>query len=143
MDGYAKLASLMGAYPEVAIIRRFAALNAQNILYLQAELVNLESRLRRVEEEDRNSGDSNRVDCAVDWFKLSNAVDMLSSSGSQPGSSRSSIREDEDGHEDAASLNQRWKLVLKIREKLKQYSMTPRILLPINRGSRLTRSVPR
>jgi hypothetical protein len=33
----------MGAYLEVAIVRRFAALNTQRILYLQAELIHLET----------------------------------------------------------------------------------------------------
>jgi hypothetical protein len=140
MEGYAKLASLMGAYPEVAIVRRFAALNAQNILYLQAELVNLESRLRLVEEEDRNSGDPSRVDCAVDWFKLSNAVNVVSMSGSQPGSCRSSIREDvktpkTDDHENGESSGRRWKLVLQIRERLKDYSTSPCSLSPLKYGN--------
>jgi hypothetical protein len=44
--GYAQLASLMGAHPEVAVFRRFGALNAQNLLYLQAELTHLELELR-------------------------------------------------------------------------------------------------
>jgi hypothetical protein len=43
--GYTKLASVMGKNPELAIFRRFSALNAKNLLYLQAEHVNLEARL--------------------------------------------------------------------------------------------------
>ena len=34
MEGYAKIACLMGEFPEVAIFRRFGALNAQNLLCL-------------------------------------------------------------------------------------------------------------
>jgi hypothetical protein len=40
-NGYTKLAIQMGQYSEMAIFRRFGALNAQNLLYLQAELVQL------------------------------------------------------------------------------------------------------
>lgn len=126
MDGYAKLATLMGAYPEVAIVRRFAALNAQNVLYLQAELVNLESRLRRYEKEDRNSGDQTRVDYAIDWFKLSNAKDLQSSGTGGTPSDRDfdeevdvneAVDEDEELHR-----GRRWRLILQIRGKLKEYS---------------------
>lgn len=49
MKGYAKIASLMGKYPEVAMVRQFGALNVQNILYLQAELVTLEHDFRKLE----------------------------------------------------------------------------------------------
>lgn len=128
MDGYAKIATLMGAYPEVAIIRRFAALNAQNILYMQAELVDLESRLRRYEEEDRSSGDQNRVDYAVDWFKLSNAVDASPSSGSQTGTSTNDESEKADDGDNEVPQGRRWRLVLQIREKLKEYSTAPQTI---------------
>ena len=66
MEGYAKLASLMGAYPEVAILRRFGALNVQNLLYLQAELVALESDLKQFAAEGEDQ--ANR---ARDWYTLS------------------------------------------------------------------------
>jgi hypothetical protein len=57
MKGYPKLASLMGACPEIAIFRRFGALNAENLLYLQTELVRLEFELRQVTQENDNSID--------------------------------------------------------------------------------------
>ncbi|KAK8199122.1 uncharacterized protein BKA78DRAFT_290817 [Phyllosticta capitalensis] len=43
--GYPKLAQRMGLKPETAIFRRFAFLNKLNILYLQAELAELEKQL--------------------------------------------------------------------------------------------------
>ena len=46
MEGYSKLASLMGTYSDTLIFRHFGALSAQNLLYLQAELVHLEHELR-------------------------------------------------------------------------------------------------
>ncbi len=45
--GYTALALLMGRVPEVAIFRRFSTLNARNLLYLQAELVQLEDDLEK------------------------------------------------------------------------------------------------
>ena len=125
MDGYAKLATLMGAYPEVAIIRRFAALNAQNVLYLQAELVNLESRLRKFERQDQNSGDPIRVDYALDWFKLSNATDVSQSTDlrSETSARLPTIANMKANKEsDEIHHGRRWTMFLQIREKLKEYS---------------------
>lgn len=110
MDGYAKLATLMGAYPEVAIIRRFSALNAQSILYLQAELVYLESRLRRYEKEDRESKDPNRIDMALDFTKLSSSILNETTKNMT----------EEDG--EAIFKGRRWNLMLEIQKKLKDYS---------------------
>jgi hypothetical protein len=56
MNGYSKLASLMGAHPELAIFRRFGTLNAQNLLYLQAELIYFENKMRKCVEVDSISG---------------------------------------------------------------------------------------
>ena len=104
MDGYAKLATFMGAYPEVAIFRRFAALNTQNILYLQAELIHLETTLRELEKTDKSSGDAKRIDCAFDWLQLRNYVESDESSGA------------------TRSQNKRWKIMSEIRTKLEKYS---------------------
>ncbi|KAK4692568.1 hypothetical protein P7C71_g4665, partial [Lecanoromycetidae sp. Uapishka_2] len=46
MEGYAKLSSCMSADYEFAIFRKFGALNLQNLLYYQAELMDLEEDLR-------------------------------------------------------------------------------------------------
>jgi hypothetical protein len=126
MDGYAKIATLMGAYPEVRVVRRFAALNAQNILYLQAELVNLESRLRRYEKEDRECGDQARKDYAVNWFKLRYSADLTECFDARSGSTGKSIQEqdDKDDKDDAAIYGaRRWETMLEIRDKLDLYSM--------------------
>jgi hypothetical protein len=125
MDGYAKIATLMGAYPEVGIVRRFAALNAQNILYMQAELINLESRLRRYEKEDRESGDQARRDYAVNWFKLRYAADPPGCSDALSESTGKSIQE-KDEKDDKGDVEiyraRRWETMLEIREKLYSYS---------------------
>jgi hypothetical protein len=46
MDGYAKVALLMSRHNEYGIVRRFGELNFKNLLYLQAELVELEAQLQ-------------------------------------------------------------------------------------------------
>lgn len=99
MEGYAKLAALMGAHPEVMFLRRFGALSAQNLLYLQAELVQLEYEFRECSRENENSEDTNRRKYSKDWFTLAHA---------------------EDGCEE------QWTLMLRIRQKLKEYGTPPR-----------------
>lgn len=44
--GYPKLAAQMKLQPETFMFRRFSFLNAQNLLYLQAELTILKKRLQ-------------------------------------------------------------------------------------------------
>ncbi|KAI9863298.1 MAG: hypothetical protein M1813_003740 [Trichoglossum hirsutum] len=60
MDGYDKLAAFMGDHHEMLILRRFSMLNAKNLLYLQAELVNLEAELKDIVTSDRNSRDAEK-----------------------------------------------------------------------------------
>ncbi len=91
--GYTKLASLMGDNSKLAIFRRFSALNAKNLLYLQAELVNLEARLQRYAADGANA--KNGV-YETDWFALS--------------------RSERDGDQ------RQWETFLDIRAKLKEYS---------------------
>lgn len=97
MEGYAKLAQLQGRYPQLSIFRRFASLNARNLLYLQAELIDLEDRLEKITLLDMASSEARRKDFSRNCFSLS------MSNGS-------------DG------LNEQWQLALRIRDKLKEYS---------------------
>jgi hypothetical protein len=92
--GYTELASIMGKNPELAIFRRFSALNAKNLLYLQAELVNLEARLQR---HAATTPDTEKARYESDWFSLS--------------------RSEKDGDD------KQWQTFLEIRAKLKEYSM--------------------
>jgi len=96
--GYSRLASLMGAHPETAIVRRFGFLNALNLLYLQAELAHLENDLREQAAADAESGHFERSLYSRDW-------QTLSESGAT-----------EDGNP------AQWQLVLRVREKLNEYS---------------------
>lgn len=93
MEGYAKVANLMATHGELAIFRRFKALNMLNLLYLQAEITHLEAELREVACEDAQQGRENHPH---DWWSLSQSED------------------DND--------REQWDVVLKIRKKLEKYS---------------------
>ncbi|KAK3639869.1 hypothetical protein LTR56_012249 [Elasticomyces elasticus] len=54
LHGYPTLASFLGAHQGYAIYRRFASLNARNLLYHQAKLVHLEHELHEMEQTFAN-----------------------------------------------------------------------------------------
>lgn len=104
MEGYAKIASRIAANPELGIYRRFAALNAQNILYLQAELHGLEHELKRYAAEDAAaSSDEARKLYSRDWQTLAESTD---------------------------NDRGQWNTMCRIRTKLKEYSMSMTVVLP-------------
>lgn len=100
-EGYARLASLMSAHPETAVLRRFSYLNNLNLLYFQAELANLENALAEAASKDAKSGDVERIIYARDWQSLSESLRATN----------------DDAHDST-----QWKIMLDIREKLKEYS---------------------
>jgi hypothetical protein len=60
LEGYPQLANLVSHYPGMAIFRRFTRLNAQNLLFMQAEIAQLELDLDMTALEDSRSNDPNR-----------------------------------------------------------------------------------
>ncbi|KAK6843238.1 hypothetical protein PG989_008303 [Apiospora arundinis] len=96
MKGYSKIASFMGEQPEAAMVRRFADLNLQNILYLQAEIVGLEEDLRRIETEN-----DSKEDLHLDWYSLAHA-DVIAN-GSQ-------------------EAKRQWAAFTILRQRLKEYN---------------------
>ena len=94
MIGYPKLAAKIEILPEAAIYRRFGALNAQNLLYYQAELTYLEQDLRAQQRKDHN--DKTGYGYATNWIWLRDS------------------KEEGNGRQ--------LELVLEIREKLAKYS---------------------
>ena len=94
--GYPKLAAKIEIQPELAIYRRFGALNAQNLLYYQAELTDLEEQLRKQQAQDDQDPRGRKSMYAKTWYRLQES--------------------ETDGDTDQLDL------VLKIREKLKEYS---------------------
>lgn len=96
MEGYAKIASRIAAHPELGIYRRFAALNARNILYLQAELHGLEHELEQCAAEDAAvANDETRKLYSRDWQTLAESID---------------------------DDRRQWNIICRIRVKLKEYS---------------------
>jgi hypothetical protein len=95
MEGYACAAAFMHHNSEMAIFRRFSTISNQNLLYLQAELVELEFDLAQLVKEDQKPGHPNRPRYAKDWWYLSHSG------------------RDGDGAQ--------WQKVLEIRAKLKEY----------------------
>lgn len=67
------LAAQIEQQPEMAIFRRFGALNAENLLYLQAELVHLEEELQKQQIGDHHSGVESKSKYALNWFHLRNS----------------------------------------------------------------------
>jgi len=57
LQGYPKLARFIGEQPGFAIFRRFSELNARNLLYLQAELLDIEEELYETEIDDQRDQD--------------------------------------------------------------------------------------
>ncbi|KAJ4361046.1 uncharacterized protein N0V89_001615 [Didymosphaeria variabile] len=69
-QGYPMLAAQIEQRPEMAIFRRFGGLNAENLLYLQAELVLLEEELQKQQMEDSNSNIEPKTKYARNWYHL-------------------------------------------------------------------------
>ena len=100
--GYPKLAAKFEILPEAAIYRRFGALNAQNLLYYQAELSYLERKLRDRQKQDSNDQKGHGASYATNWYWLKHS------------------KTDGDGRQ--------IDLVMQIRELLKQYSQLDALL---------------
>lgn len=64
------LAERIAVKPQTAIYRRFDALNARHILYLQAELCILEKQLRVMEHKDKEKDKEGRLGYAVDYQRM-------------------------------------------------------------------------
>lgn len=70
---YPRLSEFMSLWPEVAIFRRFGALNVQNLLFLQAEIAHLEAELKMVREREEKQEDTRGILAQRSWFELSQA----------------------------------------------------------------------
>lgn len=71
--GYPRLAGRMALFPQTAMFRRFGALNARNLLYLQSDLMALEQELERLELEDSKSGTGKKNMYTRDSFWITRA----------------------------------------------------------------------
>jgi hypothetical protein len=73
MDGYPRLAALIGDYPEFAIFRRFMSLRALHLLHLSAEISHLSEALDIQADLDRRSGDPDKALFDFQYQKLLNS----------------------------------------------------------------------
>jgi nicotinamidase-related amidase len=71
MEGYSKVAHFMASQEDFAILRRFRVLNIQRLLYLQAEIIHLESEVKQLAKRDTTHED--RIFHTKDWWSLSQA----------------------------------------------------------------------
>jgi hypothetical protein len=102
IHGYPQFARFIGTKKGYAIFRRFAALNARNLLYLQVELLELEDELDKIEEANSKDEDLRLIQFSTLHLRA---------------------------YDDDHKGGQQYKIVMLLREKLKQYS---RYCLPVN-----------
>ncbi|MCJ1307123.1 hypothetical protein MMC25_000769 [Agyrium rufum] len=98
VEGYPKLAGILGLKPEIAIFKRFAKLQAENLLFLQAELLQLEQDLEEIVLEDLASANPVTQSYARSYWAMRYASE----------------------HGDGLQ----WRKRTEIKEKLKEYSIT-------------------
>ena len=68
--GYPKLADFVGLEPQLAIFKRFGALNAENLFFMQAEIAGLEEELREIIANDLKSKDRKVKKSSSSWRML-------------------------------------------------------------------------
>lgn len=102
MEGYPAVAEAMSTNDGLDIFRRFSALNVLNLLYMQAEILDLELQLEDTAAEDRNAEPSTASNRERRKYHLSAKA------------LRDSVRGDGD--------QLQWKKMLEIRKLLRKYS---------------------
>lgn len=145
LGGYEKVAGLMTKHAEVATFQRFDFLNTLNILYLQAELVHLEQELRDSMREDLEFRNHATEDFSslesqdeIEVVQSNDPEDDAEKGGLSHVSTRDSLRPESELNVRLESTrdwkfladsgdSQTWDIMLKTREKLKEYSWTPEI----------------
>lgn len=83
-SGYDRLGWLMGKYGDMSIFRRFGALSAETLLHKQAELQELEVKLREQQENDRASGHPDRQKYHRSWWLVHHSADSEAIEGNDP-----------------------------------------------------------
>ncbi|KIX08447.1 uncharacterized protein Z518_03103 [Rhinocladiella mackenziei CBS 650.93] len=66
-DGYQALSALMGTFPEFSIFRKFSILNCQDLLLLQAQLIQKEGQFLSLMAEERASNDEAGNNLTIDF----------------------------------------------------------------------------
>lgn len=117
LNGFPRVAQKLASDPDktTTIFRRFDRLSARNLIYLEAELAELEARQDRLDEDKKSTSEQVR-NCHTDWSTFERLATGIDSNGdpTNPGQA------------------EKLELVLKIRSKIKEYRKTPLILnLPL------------
>jgi hypothetical protein len=73
LEGYPRLAGFMSQHPGMAVFRRFERLNAQSLLYQEAEICHLERELDTIAKRDHSSRDSKCQSFSTYAFELRRA----------------------------------------------------------------------
>ena len=106
LEGFAELAEFIASDNDILLFRKFGALGARNLLYLQAELQELEARLKRIDEEDlREIANTKDISEKMDVDRGARDWDFMT-------------REACDGNGRQAK---KMKLILEIRRVIKEY----------------------
>ncbi|OBT63254.1 hypothetical protein VE03_07788 [Pseudogymnoascus sp. 23342-1-I1] len=107
LNGFPRVAQKLASDPDktTTIFRRFDRLSARNLIYLEAELAELEARQDRLDEEDRKSTSEQVRSCHTEWSTFEQLA-----TGRHPNG-------DPVNPEQAEKLE----LALKIRSKIKEY----------------------
>jgi hypothetical protein len=110
INGFPRVASKIASDPDktTTIYRRFDRLSARNLLFLEAELAELEALQDQQDAADLNSADSTTISCHSDWSKFESCAN----------------KKDGDGNLLHQSQAEKMELALKIKEKLKEYRRT-------------------
>jgi len=95
-ESYPRFTALQGLHYDFGIYRRFAEVNARNLLYLRAEIADLEETLKQNTTEDLEASEEDRQLCSRTWYKLSRKPSGIH--------------------------NKQWSTMLLLRAKLNEYS---------------------
>ncbi|KAE9377658.1 hypothetical protein N431DRAFT_461252 [Stipitochalara longipes BDJ] len=110
ISGFPRVASKIASDPDktTVLFRRFDRLSARNILYLEAEIAELEAQQNAFDYQDHVAADQTIVESHTSWNKFERHAHEKNSDGKlkQPGQGA------------------KMELVLKIRKKLKEYHET-------------------
>lgn len=74
MGSYPKLSRFMGVWPEMAVLRKFGVMNAEALLFRQAELAHLEDELSEI-RMDNQTNPEEKHSCTTQYWKDLSAKD--------------------------------------------------------------------
>jgi len=129
-NGYYSLAHEMAKIPERMILRRFGTLNAQNLLYYQAELTQLEAQYRKMEKDNCGLEDKTREQ----GKNPESGTNMVPTSETEPTSEIEPVRRLKcsrnwwalaEWPDRSVEEKKQWELFQRIRVVMEKYSMYP------------------